>query len=94
MDMPSRNLIRYWLAYKSRSEIVQFLTGIEQEHGHDNVQDVKDMLNHERERARQGFDLITPAEQSLLSFHEQKKAAIAADLESRQKLYGNPSESN
>ena len=79
--MPSRMMIRSWLANLERSEILEKLAEIKSEHGPDSEQDVRDLLNHEREQDKKGFVLESAAERSLLSEHEEHKTQIAADIE-------------
>lgn len=47
--IPSRNTVRHWLVNHSRNEILQELAKIKAEHGDDAEQEVKDLLNLERE---------------------------------------------
>lgn len=84
MDMPSRIEIRRWLVENTREQILQFLDDIKQEHGPLNEQDVRDMLNAERAGPR----VDSPAEASLLTEHERRKAEITNDIKSQNKLYG------
>lgn len=93
MDMPSRIEIRRWLAMLSRDEILANLETISAEHGKENEQDVRDFLNHEREQAKKK-DLLPAGEASVLNEHEQRKADIAADFESRKRLYGDADQLN
>lgn len=88
--VPSRMQIRRWLAVLTHEEILEKLALLRAEHGELDEQDVRHFLNIERKRARDGFVLETPAESDLLNAHEQWKADVAEDLESRQRLYGEP----
>jgi hypothetical protein len=92
MDMPSRIEIRSWLSGLTREQIMERLDVIRAEHGAENEQDVRDWLNHEREQAKQGIVLTSPAEQSLLSEIEQRKERIAAEIESLKRLHADRDE--
>lgn len=85
--MPSRLLIRNWLATKTRDQIITELGKINAEHGFENEQDVRDILNHERKAFASGKELESPAEKSLLSDHEEWKAKVKADLEFKKQLH-------
>ena len=85
--MPSRLMIRHWLAHNTRDQILQELEKIKAEHGPDAEQDVRDILNYEREQFANGAILESPAEASLLSEHEQWKRQVQADIEFQKKLH-------
>lgn len=88
MDMPSRIELRVWLhlcstGEMSRDDILDKLSKVKAEHGKDNEEDVRFLLNVERAN----WAPLSPAELSLY-VHQKRKAELARDMAAQSILYG------